>query len=485
MKLNQNENIIHPTQTFSKSRTKMTIEDHLTTLGKDELIALIVNLSKEYEEVEQALTLKFTDASQKDSLNQFKKVIRTSIRQYSDRHGFVSYRNVPYAVAGAEQILKKAEDVLARGNSLRAAEISFCVMHEMLKLLQSCDDSGGNVGWIIKEILNLIHRASVQLENSSSKDRSMLFHLLLKEVTHSSIEGWDEWQLSLLESAIYVMATDEEKNLWCHLIEKLEAHEENQSGYGSFFSENAALLRHQVIQKFEGDEEALKFLQDHLDITAFRKMAIEDAMKHRDFDRALELAEQGELKDSAKRYHGLVDQWKEYRYEIYCLTHQVEKQIILAEDFALSGDYPYYVRLKELYSETEWPAAYEELLDKLEASSKWNWRAASLYTRVLIEEKETDRLMDYVRKNDRTVLELYPHIIDKYPEEVFRLFTQIILEATAESSDRKGYKKVCGIIREMIKAGGADQAKEIIHELGNTYSKRPALLDELGKIKLK
>lgn len=467
-----------------KRGNEMTIEDHLATLGKDELIALLVSLSKEFEEVEQVLTLKFTDASQKDSLNQFKKVIRSAIKQNSDRHGFVSYRNVPYAVAGAEQIMKKAEDVLASGDSLRAVEISFCIMHEMLNLLQSCDDSGGNVGWIIKECLNLIHHASIQLENCSSKDRSILFQLLLKEVVHPSIEGWDEWQLSLLESAIYVMATDEEKNLWRHLIEKLEAHEENQSGYGSFYSENAAQLKHQVIQKFEGDEEALKFLLDHLDITAFRKMAIEDAMKHRNFDRALELAEQGELKDSAKGYPGLVNQWKEYRYEIYSLTHQVEKQIKLAEDFALSGDYPYYVRLKELYSEDEWLATYEELLDKLEASSKWNWSAASLYTRVLIEEKETDRLMDYVRKHNRTVLELYPHIIDKYSEEVFRLFTQIILEATAESSDRKGYKKVCGIIRELIKAGGTDQAKEIIEELGNTYSKRPALLDELGKIKL-
>ena len=287
-----------------------------------------------------------------------------------------------------------------------------------------------------------------------------------------------------MESASYLITNAAEKDLWSNLIERLESHERNNSSYSSYFSEEAARLRYQVIQKHEGDSQASKFLQDHLDITIFRKMAIEDAIRNLQFDKALELAEQGEQKDTIQGYPGLVSQWKKYRYEIYELTHQADHQIKLAEEFAVSGDYSYYLRLKELYSKDEWDAAYKELLDKLEINCDRNWNTASLYTRVLTEEKETQRLLKYVHKHKRTLMDYYPYLIGEHTEEVFLLFTEIIVEETARSSNRNEYRKVCGIIRHLIKAGGEAQAKKTIDELCLTYRNRPALMDELQKIKL-
>ncbi|GIP34220.1 SWIM zinc finger domain-containing protein [Paenibacillus sp. J2TS4] len=458
-----------------------SIKDHLTSLSKDELIRLLIRFSNEIEDVKQALELQFMEASPKESLQLFKKVIRSTIKQNSDRYGFVAYRNVPSAVTGAEKIMEKAEEVRESGDYPRAVEISFCVMHEMGDLLQACDDSSGIVGGLIEECLDFVHSASVQLENSSSTDRSILFQLVLKEALHPSLEGWNEWQLSLLESAVYLMATLEEKEKWSQLVEGLEARE---SSHSSYFFENAAQLRYRVIDKFEGGREAQRYLHEHLDITAFRKIAIEDAIKNQEFDHALELAEQGERKDAREGYRGLVDQWKKYRYDIYKLTHQVVPQIKLAEEFAVAGDYQYYLSLKELYSEDEWPSAYKDFLDKLEANSDMNWNVASLYTRVLIEEGETARLMDYVRKHNRAVLEFYPHLVDKFAEEVFLVFTQIISEDIAQSANRKSYRKACGTIRVLIKAGGAAHARKIVERLREAYPNRPALLDELQKIKL-
>ncbi|MDQ8735035.1 SWIM zinc finger family protein [Paenibacillus sp. LHD-38] len=468
----------------NKSAPKKNIADQLSKLSKDELIKLLVNFSNEIKEVEQALSLKFINVDNKEGLNQYKKVIRSSIKQNSDRHGFVAYRNVPYAVAGAEKVMEKAEDALESGHHLRAVEISFCIMHEMGDLMQSCDDSDGYVGGLIQVCLNVVQNTASQFESNSFMDRPALFQLLLKEALHPNLEGWNEWQLSLMESAIYLITNASEKDLWSNLIERLESHERNKSSYSSYFSEEAAKLRYQVIQKLEGDSQALKFLQAHLDITAFRKMAIEDEIKNLQFDKALELAEQGEQKDTIKGHLGLVNQWKKCRYEIYELTHQVEHQIKLAEEFAVSGDHSYYLRLKELYSKDEWEAAYEGFLFKLETNCDRNWNTASLYTRVLIEEKETLRLLKYVHKHKQTLLDYYPHLIGEHAEEVFLLFIQIISEETARSSNRNEYRKVCGIIRHLIKAGGGVHAKEIIEQLCLTYRNRPALMDELQKIKL-
>jgi len=464
------------------SASKRNFADQLSKLSKDELVALLVDFSNHLEEVERALSLKFISVDNKEGLKQYKKLIRSSIKQHSDRHGFVSYRNAPYAVTGAEEVLAKAEEALESGYHLRAVEISFCILHELVELLQSCDDSDGHVGGLIGFCLNVIHSTASQFEDSTFKDRSALFKLLLKEVLHPSLEGWNEWQLSLMESAVYLIKSAEEKGLWSNLINRLESHERKESSYSSYFSEEAARLRYQVIHKLEGDAQALKFLEANLDMTIFRKMAIEEAIKNLQFDKALELAEQGEVKDTIRSYPGLVDQWKKYRYEIYELTHQVEHQIKLAEEFAISGDYHFYLSLKKLHKKDAWEAAYKGFLDKLEANCGVNWNAASLYTRVLIEEKETLRLLNYVNKHNRTLVDYYPHLVAEYAEEVFLLFTKVISEEAARSSNRNEYRKVCGIIRHLIKAGGKDQAKKLIEQLCLTYPKRTALLDELQKV---
>ncbi|MFF2092721.1 SWIM zinc finger domain-containing protein [Paenibacillus sp. NPDC058174] len=467
----------------NKPAPKMNIADQLSKLSKDELITMLVDFYDDIEEVKQALSLKFIDADSKEGLNQYKKIIRSSIKQYSDRHGFVAYRNVYSAIAGASQILEKAEEQLENGRHLRAAEISFCVLHELVNLLQSCDDSNGYVGDLIQECLHIIHLAASQLEKGSAKARPALFQLLLKEVLHESLEGWNEWQLSLLKSAACLITNAAEKDLWSKLIGELESHERNQSSYGSYFAEEAAALRYQVIQRLEGDSQALLFLEDHLHITAFRKMAIESAIQNLQFDKALELIEQGERQDTRKGYRGLVDQWKKYRYEIYELTHQVDQQIELAKEFLLSGEHSYYLRLKQLYSRDEWEAGYEGLLDELALNNDGGWSISSLYTRILVEEKQTLRLLMYVGKYKRTLLDYYPHLLSEHAEEVFLLFTQFISEQTAQSSNRNEYRKVCGIIRHLIKAGGGDHAERIIEQLCLTYRNRPALLDELQKIR--
>ncbi|OMF25620.1 hypothetical protein BK133_21250 [Paenibacillus sp. FSL H8-0548] len=466
----------------NKPAPKKNIAYQLSKLSKDELITLLINFSNEIEEVEQALSLKFIDIDNKEGLNQYKKIIRSSIKQNSDRHGFVAYRNVSSAIAGANKIMEKAEEVLESGHYLRAVEISFCIMHEMGDLLQSCDDSDGYVGGLIEECLNVVHSTASQFEYCSVKDRPVLFQMLLKEVLHPSLEGWNEWQLSLMESAIYFITNVSEKDLWSELIERLEIHERNNSSYSSYFTEEAAKLRFQVIERLEGDSQALMFLQDRLDITAFREMAIENAIKNLQFDKALELVEQGEQKDASKGYPGLVDKWKKCRYEIYERTHQVKHQLDLAKEFALSGDYSYYLKLKELYSKDEWEAAYEGFLDEIEINSDRNWNTASLYTRVLVEEKETLRILKYVHEHKHTLMNYYPHLISEHAEEVFLLFTQVISEETAQSSNRSQYRRVCEIIRHLIKAGGGVHAKRIIEQLCLTYPNRPALMDELKKL---
>ncbi|MWC31045.1 hypothetical protein [Paenibacillus sp. MMS18-CY102] len=462
---------------------KQNIAGELSKLNKEELVSLLAGLANEIKEVEQALALKFADGDSEEGMQQYKKIIRASIKKYAERHGFVTYRNVPYAVGGAEKVLQKADGMAEKGNSLRAVEISLCVMHEMGELLQACDDSGGIVGGIIQECLALISQAVSQLANMPSKDQATIYQLLLKEAGDPSLEDWSDWQLSLLETAALLICTTEERQRWSFLIDQLEAEERGSSAYSNYFTEQAAELRYQVILKFDGGDAAQQYLRSNLAYTVFRQMAIEYAIENEQYEEALYLAEQGEKQDTMKRLPGLVNKWRGYRYDIYGLTHQLDLQIALAEQFVLSGEYGYYIRLKQLYDGDKWAQACNKLLNQLESESR-GWVTDSLYTRVLVEENETERLMAYVRQSKGSIKDYYMYLLDDYAEEVYQLFTTLITEETAHSTNRKQYQKVCGVIRLLVKAGGGVHARKLIEQLQLAYPNRSALMDELEKVQL-
>lgn len=186
-------------------------------------------------------------------------------------------------------------------------------------------------------------------------------------------------------------------------------------------------------------------------------------------------------KDASSGYPGLVDKWKKCRFEIYTCTQQVDKQIELAEEFVSRGEYSFYLLLKELYSKDEWQAVRERILNELEQSG--GWQTDTLYRRLLTEEKETQRLLQYVQKNNRYVVEYYSYLLGEYAEEVYNLFVTYITQEAADATKRNQYQKVCQLIRQMIKANGGDRAEKLVSHFRLKYPNRSAFIDELGNIK--
>jgi hypothetical protein len=74
--------------------------------------------------IEERLTLYFIKPDITEELKHFKKLIRSYVKQSSDRGGFVSYRNVPSALTGAEMVLENAVEQVTDGHVLRGIKIS-------------------------------------------------------------------------------------------------------------------------------------------------------------------------------------------------------------------------------------------------------------------------------------------------------------------------------------------------------------------------
>jgi len=147
--------------------------------------------------------------------------------------------------------------------------------------------------------------------------------------------------------------------------------------------------------------------------------------------------------------------------------------------FILSGSIEYYNELKSTYDAKEWIPVYSNIIFLLESQKK---TYQDVYTHILIEEGEKQKLLEYVKGMPSSVKIFYKYLIPEFKEEVYMLFLQYIEQSAERSSNRKDYQGVCAIIRNLKKAGGKESALEIKQKLFNKYANRPAFRDELSRV---
>lgn len=220
-------------------------------------------------------------------------------------------------------------------------------------------------------------------------------------------------------------------------------------------------------------------VKDRPYIYIYREMAIINALAKKNYAEVERLALDGEIQD--KGLPGLVKKWREYRYDIHKKTKQLDKQRNLAMEFVLDNSFKHYIELKSTYKKDEWNVLYPEILQNVRKDDRY----FSIYTDILIEEKETKRLLEFVKENPAYIKNYYKYILPLYRDEVGELFEKVILEDAKNARDRNRYRDVCSELKLIAKQGYTELAKKLIGEFQELYRRRTAFLDELKKIRIK
>ena len=261
-----------------------------------------------------------------------------------------------------------------------------------------------------------------------------------------------------------------------HLLAVLKSGEGDTWG-ANYLTENINLIRYDMINEHEGQTKAQEFIEQNLQYSYFRKIAIEIALDNKEYDNVIKLTLEGEKKDTG--WPGLIKQWKQYRYKAFQLAGKLEDQRELAMEFILGGSKDYYNELKNTYDTTDWLSVYPQIIVLLENQKR---HFTDIYTYILIEEGERQKLLEYVQGDPSSVETLYKHLISEYEEEVYIVYGEHIERTAAYAGNRKDYQRVCAIIRNLKKAGGKEQALEIKQKLFKEYANRPAFRDELSRV---
>jgi hypothetical protein len=446
----------------------------LAEQNKDELVRILLEISDDYPDIEKRLLFKF--ANNEDEITASKKLIREYIN-HAKRNGFIDWRHVDSALQGAEMTLKKAQEKIKMGDSETAVLLALEVLSPVVKMIQYCDDSNGGVSFIMNWAISTIEQAvTTNLEQLDEKEQKKLFEVILKEALKKQFDGWSDWRFELLNvCAIF----SHKKDLRKKLEKQLEMLEQKAgTSWGEEYEKKQVkLLQFEIIEKCDGTSAAEKFIYKNIKISDFREKAITRALQNSDYEKVLELSISGEEVD--KGYRGLVHKWQEYRYQAYEGLDDVENQRKLAYEFLFNHEYSYYMKLKELYELDEWPEVLGRLI---EAFEKERYQS-TVYIEILKEEKLTQQIIEYCKKHKSLIMDLYPYLMESHFEEANDLFINYIEFSAEGTSDRRGYRNVCKLIKTYKKAFGTIHSHKLIGELKQRYQKRPAFIDELGKIR--
>lgn len=436
----------------------------------------MLDIASEYEEIKRRIELNFNVGNDEDEINKSIALIRTYINNNSDEWGFVRYGNTSEAVKGAAMVLEKARYALKRNKTTHAVKLALCIIQEMIDLLEGADDSDGVIGETIEESFAFIAEI-IDDEELSLVQKEDIFDQLMTEATNKRYDGWTDWRLDLLAKCSELADNQHLRNKLENLLVSMIENEKGDSWSINYFAERINLIRYYMIEKYDGQKKAEEFIEQNLQYSDFRKMAIESAMKKKDYNNVVNLALDGEEKDKGSL--GLADQWKGYRYKAYKFSGMLDEQRGIAVEFILKGDFEYYRELKNTYAAKEWPSVCPEIILRLENQKKTH---QNVYTRILIEEGEKQKLCEYVKGRPSSVEYFYKYLIPEFTEEVYGLFRQYIEQTAARANSRKDYQGVCAIIRNLKKAGGKEQALEIKQRLFSQYANRPAFRDELSRV---
>jgi hypothetical protein len=466
---------MNPSNPNTTSRSnEIDLHTILSNQNKEELIKIILDLADDYPELDKQLLFKYTP--QKDEISSAKKLISESINS-AKRKGFIDWRHVGPALQGAELTLQKAQEKVEKGEWESAVLLALVVMPPVVKMLNFSDDSNGSIGdvmhWAIRTIDDAVTASLLHL---NEKEKKGIFDAIIKEALKVHYDGWSDWRYALLKICTYYSPT---KDLRIKLEKQLDSllSKTESSWHDRYEKTQIKLLQLEIIEQCDGTDVAEKFIYKNIHDSEFRERAIALELGKGNYKKVIQLCLEGEEAD--KEFRGLVHKWREYRYQAYELLRDVNEQRQLARQLLFENEFKYYTKLKGLYQTFEWEAVLKKIVQDFE---KMNYQL-NVYLSILKEENLTAELLRYCQKHISSITDLYPYLIKDYLEEVNELFIKFIEYSAEEATDRKKYRTVCSIIKTYKNACGTIHSHKLIGELREKYKRRPAFIEELGKIR--
>lgn len=460
-----------------KPSKKKTVEEQarelLGKLSHDDLIQFTLDQCVGNPSFRQVFISEFAHLVSDESKETYKQQIRSYIASIGKRRGYIDWSGADAIGKSVDHLLLTAQKHLDQSHYQSTVYIACAIMEEMTPLLQYADDSDGAIGGPIEEAFDLLHQV-VQSQIPDSL-RSELLDYFLTTFDKNIYRDWD-WHLGLLDLASAMVRTESEGNKVIARIDKSKA--------SAYTLERVQLIKWELLLKIKGTEEAERFLIDNLANSRLRTIAIEAAIKDKNYEKAICFAQDG-IKSDAKEKPGLAYTWYDWLLKIAMIQHDPDRIIEYARILFVKSNHhgqEYFQLLKKTIPPDRWKIFVEAIITDFQKDSRgYHFDEIS---GIFINEKWWDRLFDLLKtKPSLQYIEAFEkYLASGYAKELVELYANGIIQLLIRSSDRNQYQEACRYLRRMKKLGGNDKCNELIRKIRAEYPRRSALLDELSRV---
>ena len=445
-----------------------------TNISLSESDDFLFELSFEYKKINALLEMNLEEVVYEREIRKSSKHIQSLIEKSVNRYKDPMWINTYEVIDNVNALLDQFHIFNVQIIPLVVLDFVISTIHALMDLLEIDRDSDGYIESTISKALSVVIEIADN-EKLTQSEKSSIYDKLLQEI-FSARDNVDEALCRLnrisdcSEFAGNPVFYDKFETQMIALVEK-----ETMSEGSPYVVEKINLIRYQTIALYVGQKEAEEFVQKNIQSPPFRKIAIEKALLNNGYDTVIKLALEGEKHD--KDYSGQVWKWREYRYRALKAEGKLDEQRKILEKLLLDGNFEYYFEYKQTYDQDEWIDVYPKLLTMIKSQTN-----CELYTRILVEEKDRQGLLAYVKENPSTVKTYYELLIPYFKEELCEILVQYILKAASTADDRNAYQSLCSIIKILQKVGGTEKANSVKQELLDRNSITPVFLDELSKV---
>jgi len=456
-------------------------EDLLDTLSHDALKAFIQDTCMNDSKFRQLFVAKHFHLLYPKSKELYTRQLQALIKTYSDKQGFVDYRDAKRLGSIACEMAEEAMIDLEKGQIQKSMFIALAIIEEMADLVSyNADDTDGQIGGSIEEAFAVLETLAELNLNEMQHNR--LFGSLLALFEKDSLKEWD-WHFNPIALGIKLVRTDQEKEKIKSALDKIKP---NGKSWDWNYRKAQELML-ELIKKTESHEVATQFIENNLSNSQFRVELIEKALNAKDYPKVVSLAYEGIARDE-KDAPGLAEDWRNYLLTAYQQTGDVKNTIQLARYFFIHSNgrhHPlsyYYELLKSLVPIDQWYDYWNGLIDDIKKRNSWidYNRISKLY----IWEAYWDKLYGLLLQNAsfERIADAEHYLADSYSNELAVLYRKLILTYLERNMGREHYQAACRYIRRMIKLGARPMATDLVRELKVLYPARRALIEELGKV---
>ncbi|POR05390.1 hypothetical protein AU468_01560 [Alkalispirochaeta sphaeroplastigenens] len=451
------------------------LSEVLSRLSRENMEEIILAHARSDRIFALGILAEYSDDPSKRINADLRASIRSELEQFINSWGLIEYGDAFAAAEVFDRLFDQMDSHLVRGAVRPAFDVTTVIIEEGALAITHTDDSAGTMGGVVSRAIEALH--SIAETDIDDKLRNEIISYVENTLASDEFPDVADWQLDLWRVLTKVVRSTEQYHHLLGTLQDALPPEDTAHGFSrQYMREQLLVLMTQLMERFGEHDQAESMRQKNRHLTAFRDALISRAWNKGDYDRVIQLAEEGISHDSS--LPGLLKKWRIRALEAYRATHRKEEAQKTARNLILEGDVEFLAQYRELVSADAWPSAREALIAEITTT---HGRTPPVLPEILSLEELWSHLMELVEKEPRYITRYGNLLYSHFPDRVRAVWFSLMMREARASSNRRDYRHLAESVRRYADIVGNDAAEEVRDAILLEFPRRPAMRDELSR----